>query len=72
MRNPNLDYKAGLTDLWSIYILEEDQKTYIGEGDRALVDFLTEHTPHVVRAEPSRSVMRFSDNDVVGIGEPQA
>lgn len=67
MRNPNLDYKAGLTDLWSVF---GDGEQHLGECDAKLKEYL-----EVVRDElsfkPSRSVMRFTENDVVGIGETQ-
>lgn len=67
MRNPNLDYKAGLTDLWSVF---GDDEQHLGECDAKLKEYL-----EVVRDElsfkPSRSVMRFTENDVVGIGETQ-
>lgn len=69
MRNPNLDYKSGMTDLYSVYILEEDQRTYIGEGNRSLVDFISEKLSDLIKIEPSRSVIGFSGQDVVGIGE---
>lgn len=67
MRNPNLNYKSGLTDLW---VVLTDDKQVIGECDAKVKEYL-ESLYDGLTFKPTRSVMSFHENDVVGIGEPQ-
>jgi hypothetical protein len=66
MRNPNLDYKTGLIDLW--YVETDAGAITIGECDNNLKKYL-ESRQDELTFRPSRSVMRFTGNDVVGIGD---
>ena len=74
MRNPNLDYKAGLIDLYLVTLEINDSVRFLGECAEPMVRYLKtlpqEEGVKLV-ARPSQSVMRFTENDVVGIGEAQ-
>ena len=66
MRNPNLDYKTGLIDLWWVEL--DAGAITIGECDRNLKEYLESRRDELT-FRPSRSVMCFTGNNIVGIGD---
>ncbi len=77
MKNPDLDYKAGLTELWSVTQITTDEVggelfQFLGECTEKVINLLLIRSENVrFEIKPSRSVMTFTGQDVAGIGEPK-
>lgn len=76
MRNPNLDYQHGLIDLWSVTAVHKasdgsEIRVVLGECTGPLRSAFTDDVFVAFEFKPSQSVMRFTGNDVAGIGEPK-
>lgn len=68
MRNPNLDYKTGLVDLYDVSINADGEEMSLGKCTKTIAEMLTDRYVDL-EIKPAHSYMRFTGNDVVGIGE---